>query len=72
MRSATFPAILAVFFAFGLLGCQSCVDDSSQPSSQPTGDMVRPFGEGGVRMRPRLLQPPIGHLFIRDAGAGDE
>lgn len=76
MRSAALPTLVALLVASGLCGCQSCVDDSSQPSSQSgqSGEppRIRALGDSGVRIRPRLLQPPVRRLILQDAGDGDE
>jgi hypothetical protein len=56
------PAVL-------LTGCQACVADSSEPDPS-TESRPAPGGSLG-RFRPRPMTP-MGRLFLRDAGDGDE
>lgn len=67
MRSLAATAFVTVLLVAGLCGCQSCVDDTSQPSqtSQPG---TTPGALGTMpRVRPHRVGPA--HLFFRDAGA---
>jgi hypothetical protein len=55
--------------ALGASGCQSCVDDGTQPAQQQTNTGITPPRPGPLKVQPRIIAPS---LTVRDAGELDE